>query len=120
MCEADIMLPYDKRLLPRARVLRAGMTPAENMLWSKINKKQLGYWIYRQKPIGIFIADFYCHHSKLVIELDGGHHQIKENKKYDRERTEHFTTIGLQTIRFTNKEVLANINGVLQKIRKLL
>jgi len=96
------------------------MTPAEKFLWSRINRKQLGHWFYSQKPVGIFIADFYCPHSKLVIEVDGGQHLSKEAIKYDGDRTQYFKSIQLKTIRFSNKEVLTNIERVIEKIRKEL
>lgn len=63
----------------RAEILRNNMTGAEQMLWDKINYKQLkGYRFRRQHPINRFIADFYCHKAKLVIELDGNIHDKKE------------------------------------------
>jgi very-short-patch-repair endonuclease len=111
------MLPYDKRLVGRSRRLRNEMTPAEKYIWLRLKNKQLGHWFYRQKPVGVFIADFYCLHSKLVIEIDGGQHFTKEALKYDRERSAYFVSIRLRILRFTNKEVLSNIVTVLEKIR---
>jgi very-short-patch-repair endonuclease len=113
----DIMLPYDKRLIERSRQLRNEMTPAEKYIWARLKNKQLGYLFYRQKPVGIFIADFYCPHIKLVIEIDGGQHFTKEARKYDRERSAFFVSIKLRVLRFTNKEVLSNITAVLEKIK---
>jgi very-short-patch-repair endonuclease len=114
------MLPYDKRLISRARHLRKKMTPAETFLWSKLKNKQIGYCFYHQKPVGIFIVDFYCYHAKLAVEVDGGHHLSKQVIKYDQERSEYFTSISVKTIRFTNKEVLTDINQVLEKIKREL
>jgi very-short-patch-repair endonuclease len=111
------MLPYDKRLIERSRQLRNEMAPAEQYIWERLKKKQLGCWFYRQKPIGVFVADFYCPHAKLVLEIDGGQHFSKEALKYDRERSAYFVSIGLRILRFSNKEVLSNIITVLGKIK---
>jgi very-short-patch-repair endonuclease len=112
------LLPYDKRLRDRSRQLRNEMTPAEKYLWSKIRNKRLGYWFYRQKPVGIFITDFYCPHSNLVIEVDGGQHFTVEAVVYDKERSKFIRSIQRRAIRFTNKEVLTNVDGVIEKIRQ--
>jgi very-short-patch-repair endonuclease len=112
------MLPYDKRLILRSRQLRNEMTPAEKYIWSRLKNKQLGHWFYRQKPVGIFISDFYCPHSKLVIEIDGSQHFTKEALKYDRERSAYFISIKRRILRFKNKEVLSNITTVLEKIKE--
>jgi len=95
------------------------MTLAEQHLWAKLRgKKFKGLWFYRQKPVGIYIADFYCPKEKLVIEVDGGQHFSKETKEYDTTRTEYIQSLGLIVIRFTNQEVLTNIEGVLEVIKK--
>jgi very-short-patch-repair endonuclease len=114
------MLPYDKRLVERSRLLRKAMTPAEKYIWARLKNKQLGQWFYRQKPIGVFIADFYCPHAKLVLEIDGGQHLSKESLEYDRERSIYFLSIGQRTIRLSNREVLTNISVVIERIKKEL
>jgi very-short-patch-repair endonuclease len=114
------MLPYDKRLIDRSRKLRKEMTPAEKYLWSKLKSKQLGYWFYRQKPIGIYIADFYCPHGKLVIEIDGNQHFSNQAAEYDKERSNYLKSIGQRILRFTNQEALTNIDKVIFTIRKEL
>jgi very-short-patch-repair endonuclease len=113
------MLPYDGRLKERSQQLREDMTPAETFLWSKIRMKQLkSCWFYRQKPIGEYIADFYCPKAKLVVEVDGGQHFTDEIIDYDRVRNEYMASIGLTVLRFTNKEVLSNIAGVIEAIER--
>jgi very-short-patch-repair endonuclease len=112
------MLPYDRRLTERSRQLRNKMTSAEQFLWSKLKEKQLGCWFYRQKPIGIYIADFYCHKAKLVIEVDGAQHLSSENAEYDKERNEYMASIGIKVLRFSNKQVLTSIEGVTKRIQK--
>ena len=115
------MLPYDKKLKDRSQHLRKSMTTAEMFLWSKIRMKQLkGYWFYRQKPVGNYIADFYCPKAKLVVEVDGGQHYSGENIEYDRVRNEYMEGTGLRVLRFTNTEVLTNITSVVELIEREL
>ena len=75
-----------KTIFQYAEILRNNMTDAEKIIWKKLCNKQLGVRIRRQHPIWIYIADFYCHELKLVIEIDGGIHLKKENKEYDIDR----------------------------------
>ena len=113
------MLPYDRNLRDRSRQLRKNMTAAERFLWSKIRGKQIkGCWFYSQKTIGEYIADFYCPRAKLVVEVDGGQHYNDENINYDRVRTEYMVGLGLRVLRFTNTEVLTNIEGVIELIKR--
>ena len=93
------------------------MSEAEKLLWERIRGKQLkGYNFYRQKTIGNYIVDFYCPKAKLVIELDGGQHYSPEGKAKDRERDGYMKGIGLIVIRFSDKEVFENTQGVLERI----
>ena len=116
-----MIIPYEKNLKQLARQLRDSMTDAEKYLWSKIRMKQVkGHWFYRQKPVGEYIADFYCPKAKLVIEVDGGQHFSDENIEYDRVRKEYMESLGLRVIRFTNTEVLTNIRGVIDSIERNL
>jgi very-short-patch-repair endonuclease len=79
------MLPFDKTLKPLARKLRGNMTDAEQLIWSKIRRKQIGdVQFYRQKNIGHYIVDFYCPKRKLITEIDGGQHYEKEGMKKDK------------------------------------
>ena len=97
------------------------MTPAEMFLWSRIRKKQVSdCWFYRQKTIGEYIADFYRPRAKLVIEVDGGHHQSKATREYDRVRKDFLYGLGIQVMRFTNQEVLTDINKVIKDIQEKL
>ena len=93
------------------------MTEAEKLLWSKVRKKQLkGYQFYRQKNIGNYIVDFYCPAAKLVIELDGGQHYSPEGKEKDKRRDAYLEGLGLTVLRFSDRDVFVNTNGVLQTI----
>jgi len=93
------------------------MTDAETLLWSKLRGKQLkGYQFYRQKIIGNYIADFYCPKSKVVIEVDGGQHYSAEGKEKDKMRDDYMTREGITVLRFSDIEVLGNLDAVLEKI----
>jgi len=111
------MLRYNKSLKECSKLLRVNMTEAERLLWEKIKGKQLNrYQFYMQKTIGNCIVDFYCPKAKLVIELDGGQHYSSEGKEKDRTRDEYMKGIGLKVLRFSDKEVFNNTQGVLERI----
>jgi len=93
------------------------MTDAEIHLWSRLkNKKLNGYQFYRQKPIGNYIVDFYCPATKMVIEVDGGQHFYDDGIERDKERDVYINSLGLKVLRFTNVEVLKNMQGVIDSI----
>ena len=75
-----------------------------------------GNQFYRQKTIGDFIADFYCPRANLVLELDGGQHYTEEGRATDGRRDEFMRSIGLRVLRFSDREVFENIEGVIEKI----
>lgn len=103
------------------KALRKNMTKAEEILWERLNKKQiLGLRFRRQHPINIFIVDFYCHNARLVIELDGEIHDLPENKIYDSRREEELRELGLEIIRFKNEEIYDNLESVLDKITEVV
>ena len=108
-------------LLARARELRQEMTYQERKLWARLRGRQLhGRKFRRQHPIHRFVLDFYCHGHKLVIEIDGPSHAEPEQQIYDRARTEWLEGQGLRVIRFSNREVDGNIEGVLEAIAQAL
>jgi len=108
-------------ILQRASDLRKNMTEAEKYLWEKIRSKQLGNFIFRrQHPIHCFIADFYCHKAKLVIEIDGSVHLHESQNERDNERNKIMHDFGLTVLRFTNNQVMRNINQVLAVISEHL
>ena len=112
------MLPYNRNLKQYSRQLRENMTDAEKHLWVKVRMKQLkGYQFYRQKPIGDYIVDFFCPGAKLVIEIDGSHHLVGETIEYDRIRDDYLSSLGLRVLRFTNTDVLTDIDTVVDSIR---
>ena len=112
-------LPRNKNLKEIARNLRSNMTDAELKLWHYIRCKQIkGLQFYRQKVIGNYIVDFYCHAAHLVIEVDGGQHYEKEGLENDTIRDADLKALGLTVLRFTNLDVLRNIEGVVGKIEE--
>jgi len=111
------MPSYDNRLKVFSRALRSNMTDAEQHLWQRLRSKQLcGVQFYRQRPLLLYIVDFYCPKAKLVIELDGGQHFEQEHIVKDRERDDILLTIGIKVLRFDNRQVLMEADAVLQVI----
>ena len=102
----------------KAQFLRRNETIAEKLLWEKLRNNQLGGLKFRrQHPVNIYIADFYCHKFKLIIELDGDYHNQEEQKQKDEVRTEVLRLNDLKIIRFKNEEVEQDINQVLTTIK---
>ena len=105
----------------QARELRKSMTPAEAVLWEHLRRKNVsGIKFRRQQIIEGFIVDFFCETGKLVIEVDGEIHDAPDQKTIDIHRKEVFMARGLHELRFTNKEVLTDIESVLGKIRSVI
>lgn len=99
-----------------ARRLRTGMTQAEQVFWERVRRKGfMGLRIRRQQIIEGFIVDFYCERLGVVIELDGGVHEAQAFA--DQERDAVLRERGLKVLRFTNDEVLSDVDGVLNMIR---
>lgn len=98
------ILPYNPKLVRRARYLRQNMTPGEVSLWQCLKKKQLlGYDFDRQRPIDQFIVDFYCKKLKLAIEIDGASHDGEAAQAKDRERQNRLETLGIYFLRFSEE-----------------
>jgi very-short-patch-repair endonuclease len=90
-------------------------------MWLSLRNNQLdGFKFRRQHPLLRYVADFYCHQLKLVIEIDGEYHQTVDQKKLDKERTVNIEFQGLDVIRFTNAEVLTDMDSVLRKIKEFI
>jgi len=104
-------------LLERRKDLRNNSTPEEILLWLQLKNSQLGFKFRRQHSIGGYIVDFYCPPKKLVIEIDGSQHFTKENKEYDKVRTEFLKGLNIKVIRFTNLEVATETQNVVKKIK---
>ena len=107
-----------KQIFQYAETLRKNMTIAEKIIWERLSKNQLKVRIRRQHPVWKYIADFYCHELKLIIEIDGEIHLKKENKEYDIGRENTLNEFGIEIIRFTNDQVINEIEYVINTITK--
>jgi very-short-patch-repair endonuclease/superfamily II DNA or RNA helicase len=113
--------PVPPVLLAAARALRASMTDAEQLLWQSLRGKQLeGFRFRKQHPIERYVLDFYCPSARLAIEVDGNQHATPEGQGSDAERTAWLEGQGIRVLRFSNREVLTNLEGVLTVIWEAL
>lgn len=108
-------IPYNKNLNIIARKLRSEMTFSEKKLWYEYLRNNKHKFL-RQKPIGNFIVDFYCHELKLAIEVDGETHILNNEIDYDVLRTNNLNEYGIKVIRFWNDEILKAFENVIFKI----
>ena len=108
--------PYDPKLKKLARQLRQNMTLGEVLLWQEIRDRKLGFQFHRQVPILKYIVDFYCHELQLAIEVDGQSHDHPEVAVNDLKRQNELEDEGVQFLRFEEKEVRKDIDGVVQVI----
>jgi len=116
--ERNMFYGAKKSIFLKAAELRKNLTPAEKILWEKLsNNKVMNVRFKCQHPIDIFIADFYCHKFRLAVEVDGGIHENPERKEYDLARSFELNRYGIKIIRFSNKEVLENIDKVIERIK---
>jgi len=106
--------PYLFRL---AMNMRKNPTEAEKVLWKQLKKlRKEGYIFRRQHPVDIFIADFYCHNLKLIIEVDGEIHFNSVAQEHDDGRTGELERFGIKIIRFTNEQIIKNKELVINQI----
>ncbi len=108
----------DPKLKPRRKELRHSETVHEKLLWNNLRRKKLNFKFSRQYSVGPYILDFYCVEKRLAIELDGAQHL--ENKDYDIERDNYLLLNDIKVLRFWNREISANIDEVLVKIKNVL
>jgi len=107
-----------KIIFQYAETLRKNMTQSEKIIWEKVCRNQLGVRIRRQHPVWKYIADYYCHEVKLVIEIDGDIHLSREIKEYDINRDVTLNEFGIEIVRFTNNEVVSGIDKVIIEIKQ--
>ena len=112
----DMFYGASPAIFEKARVLRENLTDSEKLLWKKLSNNRLGFRFKSQHPIGIYIADFYCHKLKLVIEVDGEIHNSLDSKEYDANRDRTLREFGITILRFTNAEVVKEMENVLKVI----
>jgi very-short-patch-repair endonuclease len=97
------------------------MTGPEKYLWSQLRARQFyGFKFRRQHGIGSYIVDFCCPEQSLVIEIDGHSHAETGQISKDRQRDEYLQAIGLQVIRYSNDDILKNLDGVLADLHQRL
>lgn len=111
----------EPQIFRNAHNLRNRQTLAEKILWEKLRKNQLlGFKFRRQHPLKFYVADFYCHRAKLVIEVDGGYHSRKEQIDYDNCRDETMRELGIKVMRFSNEAVCDDFKTVILQIQEHL
>ncbi len=119
---AKNILKYKRTLKEKARELRNNPTPAENNFGYFLRTMPFYQEIVfnRQKPLGNYIVDFYCRQYKLIIEIDGDSHYSVSGLKHDKTRTEYLESLGFRVLRYTNPDILNNIEGVMSHLMSVL
>ena len=112
-------VPKNYRMLPQARRLRREMTPQERKLWY-LFLKDYPVKIYRQRIIESFIVDFYCASAQLAVEIDGSQHYEPQGQQQDAARTAYLQAFGIFVLRFSNRDVLLNLEGVAAEIERTI
>ncbi len=109
-------IPYNPSLTEKARENRKSPTPAEAKMWLEVlqDKRFAGFKFTRQKPLDEYIVDFYCAELMVAIEIDGDSHA--EQRDYDRQRTGHLNQLGIEVIRYANRDIMTNLTGVYEEL----
>ena len=118
MGKSALVPTWTDRDTKRARELRHAVTPAERALWRYLAKSQLGVKLSRRMPVGSFFADFLCRSQELTVEVDGHSHDVLPER--DEARDAHLRSEGFRVLHFSNADVLANTDGVIETIRTAL
>ncbi len=105
------MFSYNKQLKNLSRANRKAGNLPEALLWHELKQNKLGVSFTRQRPIGNYVADFYCRTKKLVIEIDGSSHDNKYT--YDKTRDEYMNNLGIHVLRISDKDVKHDMSNVL-------
>jgi very-short-patch-repair endonuclease len=117
----DMHVGAKPELFQYAQEMRKNPTDSEKLLWNILRKmRHKGFIFRRQHPVDIFIADFYCHKLKLIIEVDGGVHNSDQAKEYDDGRSGELEKYGLNILRFTNEQVLKETDKVTSHIQNYI
>ena len=103
-----------------AKKNRNNMTIGEKALWSSLRHKFLGHRFYRQYIIADYIVDFLCHEGGVIIEVDGGYHSEPRQAEDDELRTQRLEQLGFHVLRFSNEEILENIEDVENRILEFI
>ena len=114
-------MQYNSKNLKYAKLMRTNMTKEETAMWNILRAKRFfGYKFKRQVLIGEYIVDFLCPEKKLIIEIDGGQHNVDENIIQDNIRSQYIQNNGYTILRFWNNEINENIDGVCERIKEIL
>ena len=105
------MYLYNNNLKKFARANRRAGNLSEALLWNELKQKKMGVSFTKQKPIGNYIADFYCQDINMVIEIDGWSHDKKY--AYDRERDEYMKSLGIHVLRIYDEDVKQDMQSIL-------
>lgn len=112
-------LPRNSNNLTHARSLRKNMTDAERKLWYEY-LRPCPYKFTRQKIVGPYILDFYCASTQLAVEIDGSQHYEPQGQQQDAARTAYLQAFGISVLRFSNRDVLLNLEGVATEIERTI
>ena len=112
-------LPYDSKLIAKARGLRKNLTRQERHLWYDF-LRAYPIRFQRQKTIGHCIVDFYCASAKLVVELDGSQHYSEQGISHDAERTALLNQYDLEIVRYSNEDVDRQFDAVCSDIDRIV
>jgi|SRR6056297_2850258 len=116
-----MIIKYNPKLKELARELRRNATKPEVRLWQKLKRDQMhGYDFHRQKPIDEYIVDFFCNRLRLAIEVDGYSHEILEVWERDVKKNNRLNELGIQVLRFSDAQVLKDMDNVLQAIKEYI
>ena len=115
MLQSVLRQRIDPELLRRAAELRQHMTPEERIMWQELRGNRLGVHFRRQQPLAPYIVDFYCHHLRLVVEIDGSPH--RQQQGYDRLRDSYLVRLGIRVLRLPNDAIRDDLPAVIRSIR---
>ena len=118
MNESNMFYGAHPVIFQKAEELRNKMTHSEELLWNYLNHNEWNLKFRRQHPISIYVADFYCHSLKLVIEIDGSIHALEEVKRNDIIRESNLKELGLNVLRFKNEDIINKLETVVKEINK--
>lgn len=116
----DMFYGASPLIFENAKRLRNNVTQTEMILWGRLKEYFPELRFRRQHPLSIYIADFYCHPLKLVLEVDGSVHGLEEVKAHDKERETNLQSLGLTIMRFSNEEINKNIKSVIERIQHFI
>lgn len=116
----DMFYGASKEVFQKAEQLKNHFSPSERLLWDYLKDGKLGAEFKRRHPASAYVLDFYCHEFKIVVEIEGSFHYLEDKKANDPAREKAIADMGLEMLRFTNREISIDIQEVLRKIKRLM